>query len=146
VLAHGSRYFRIAVPKTVPVFGAGKPLNDSAVLGRRHIPGAKISDEAFQDDTIGMYDEVHCDASLTVSYPSVLQFYEAHQATSNVVVFIMSVRQLPETFSLSVTRRPRLRSLEPWLDVSPQAAIPHSTDKNIVTAIVNGADVRSTLS
>jgi hypothetical protein len=30
---------------------------------------------------------------LTVLCPSVLQFYEAHQATSNVVVFIMSVRQ-----------------------------------------------------
>jgi hypothetical protein len=53
VLAHGSRYFRIAVPKMVPVFGAGKPLNDSAVLGRRNIPGAKISDEAFQDETMG---------------------------------------------------------------------------------------------
>jgi hypothetical protein len=132
----------------------------------------------------------HCERS--VYERSVLQFYEAHQATSNVVVFIMSVRQyqrgtpptwprlgprharclrapdpwqklcgggcvrgdgglsprahLPETFSLSVTRRPRLRSLESWLDVPPQAAIPHSTDKNIVTAIVNGADVRSTLS
>jgi hypothetical protein len=142
VLAHGSRYFRIAVPKTVPVFGAGKPLNDSAVLGRRHIPGAQISDEVFQDETMGIYDEVYCDASLTVSYPSVLQFYEAHQATNNVVIFIMSVRQFPETFSLSVTRR----SLESWLDVSPQAAIPHSADKNIVTAIVNGADLRSTLS
>ena len=54
----------MAVPKTAPVFGGGKSLNDSAVHGRRHISGAKISDEAFQDETMGMYDEVYCDASL----------------------------------------------------------------------------------
>jgi hypothetical protein len=43
VLAYGSRYFGVAVPKTVPVFGAGKSHNDSAVLGRRHNPGARVS-------------------------------------------------------------------------------------------------------
>jgi hypothetical protein len=50
VLAHGARYFGVAVPKTVPVFGEGKSLNDSGVLGRRHNPvlagrlvGTKIS-------------------------------------------------------------------------------------------------------
>jgi len=38
------------------------------------------------------------------------------------------------------------RSLESWLDVLPQTAIPHSAHKNIVTAVVYTADLRSTLS
>jgi hypothetical protein len=53
-LAYGSRYFGVAVPKKVPVFGAEQSLNDPAVLGRRHNPvlagrlfSVKIGDRAF---------------------------------------------------------------------------------------------------
>lgn len=53
---------------------------------------------------------------------------------------------ITDSLSAGATRRPRFRSLGSWLDVPPQAAIPHSADKNIATAIVNGADLRSTLS
>jgi hypothetical protein len=58
----------------------------------------------------------------------------------------LSLAHLHDTFSLSVTQRPRLRSLASWLDVSPQTAIPHGAHKNIVTAVVYTADLRSTLS